>query len=83
VSKFRDAIVDAVANAEGIDPDTQQTFPADAENCADAILAMPEMQAIKQFIVRQANGPSPKMDLGKRQMEIWKVPESVIDWVLS
>jgi hypothetical protein len=50
---------------------------------ADAILAMPEMQEIREFISRMANGPSPKMDRGRRQMEIWNLSESVIDWVLG
>jgi hypothetical protein len=50
---------------------------------ADAILAMPEMQEVREFISRMANGPSPKMDGGRRQMEIWNLSETVIDWALG
>ena len=50
---------------------------------ADVILAMPEMQEVREFISRMANGPSPKMDGGRRQMEIWNLSETVIDWALG
>jgi len=50
---------------------------------ADAILATPEMQEVREFISRMANGPSPKMDGGRRQMEIWNLSETVIDWALG
>jgi hypothetical protein len=50
---------------------------------ADAILAQREMQEVREFISRMANGPSPKMDGGRRQMEIWNLSETVIDWALG
>ena len=68
---FRDAIA-----AAGGDPNGRTVDAA-------AILTMPEMHEIKEFISRMANGPSPKMDLGRRQMEIWGLSESIIDWVLG
>ena len=82
---FRDAITDAVANAEAIDPDTQQTFPADAEDIADVILAMPEMQAICTFIIDAI--PDDLAPMTDETMAAWMrrqhLPESVIEWVLS
>lgn len=85
MSEFRDAIADAVANAEAIDPDTQQTFPADAEDCADAILAMPEMQAMKRAFGADADVHASFSELSARQWlhHVVGLPESVIEWVLS
>jgi hypothetical protein len=42
-----------------------------------------DMQAIRQFIYHLANGRAPKMDHGRRQMQVWKLPEHVVDWVLG
>ena len=80
MGEFRDAIAgtadDFGANWQG-EGDPNEGF-------ADAILAMPEMQAIKAFIDRMANGRyGPKMDKGRRQMEIWNLPESIVEWVLG
>lgn len=49
-----------------------------------AVLNTPEMHAVGHFLYRMANGPSQvKMDHGRRQMQIWGLPESVIEWALS
>lgn len=49
---------------------------------ADAFLAMPEMQEIKEFISRMANGPSAAMR-GRRLLKVWGLSDSVIDWALD
>jgi len=73
--EFRNRIAEVIYVRDRFDAPTQDT--------ADAILAMPEMEEIREFISRMANGPSPKMDGGRRQMEVWNLSESVIDWVLG
>lgn len=86
-STFRDAIGKAIAREfllmQGGTPEMTTSSSTGDMQLAWAVLATPEMQAIKAFITRMANGPSPKMDRGKRQMEVWEIPESVIEWVLS
>lgn len=81
---FRDAICEEI-NGLAVGSGYYATRVAwdEAREAGAAILAMPEMQAIKQFISRMANPHAPKMDRGKRQMEVWGLPESVIDWVLG
>ena len=70
-SEFRDAIAEVIF------------VRGPSKAIADDILAMPEMQEVREFISRMANGPSPKMDGGRRQMEVWNLSETVIDWVLG
>ena len=72
MSKFRDAI--AVAGSQ-----PYSMTPCDA----DAILAMPEMQAIRSFFEWFAHRHSSTDDMRQVLDVEARLPESVIEWVLS
>ena len=48
---------------------------------ADAVLDMPEIKTVADVLYRLANGER-KMDHGRRQLEIWGVPDLFISWML-
>jgi hypothetical protein len=79
---FRDRI-EEVVDSYTYAMATQAAIAPSSADITDAILAMPEMQEVRDFISRMANGLSPKMDGGRRQMEIWNLSEPVIDWALG
>jgi hypothetical protein len=84
MTTFRDAIVDVIVKVwtEGEDDDDLSLF------MAEAVLAMPEMQAIKAFIIRMMESQAVGYwDFGGgTHGENWlkmRLPENVIEWVLS
>ncbi len=59
-----------------------ETPLADEWTCAEAILAMPEMQAIKRTILSLTDlGASD--DESRARLAALNVPESIVEWVLS
>ncbi len=96
--EFVTAIAATIDGTQPLDPDTQWTYDPDPEDVADAILAMPEMQAIAQFIVAEvwlrstvrACAPAPSPDdrtdpivfMGVDGVE-YAVPRHVIEWALT
>ena len=84
VSGFRDAIADALATGDA-DWSPSPFAREDAPEQAKMILAMPEMQAVREFLLEVAidNGATDGHDSIWRLRDGRRVPESVIEWVLS
>lgn len=74
---LRDAVESAIRN--GIEDWNGETNPE--RFAADAVLDMAELKAVADVLYRLAEGGR-KMDHGRRQLEIWGVPESFIVWML-
>jgi hypothetical protein len=80
VSEFQDAIANALSFNHCYEGD-----PWKENDDARAILAMPEMQAVREFLLEVAidNGATDGHDSIWRLRDGRRVPESVIEWVLS
>jgi hypothetical protein len=80
MSTFKDAIIQAVRDAAWWDD--QEGTIADS---GDAVLDMPEMQAICKALHGMAwdHGACLNADHVRDQLRQYHVPEHVIDWVLA
>lgn len=76
-SSLRDAVETAIRT--GIDEWNGEAHPE--RFAADAVLDMPEIKTVANVLYRLANGER-KMDHGRRQLEIWGVPDLFISWML-
>jgi hypothetical protein len=80
MSTFRDALGRAATGLSAL-----RTIDDDSQAAGDAILAMPEMQAISAFILWVAGQWQYETDrtIAECLMDEGHLPENVVEWVLS